>query len=105
MKIFMADTQEKGKARQREIAREREKGTGRAAVWGKKARRKLAHSQMAKSKQINKHTRYGSVSVRVHECVCVCLYIYVCVCVHKCACVLCQHILDVVCRAIFLSAC
>lgn len=74
MKIFMADTQEKGKARQREIAREGEKGRG-SAVWGKKARRKLAHSQMAKSKQINKHPRYKSMCVRVHECVCVCLYV------------------------------
>lgn len=83
MKIFMADTQEKGKARQREIAREGERKRGRAAVWGKKARRKLAHSQMAKSKQINKHTRYASVSVCVFVCISVC--VFVCVSVRVCA--------------------
>lgn len=82
MKIFMADTQEKGKARQREIAREGEKGRG-SAVWGKKARRKLAHSQMAKSKQINKHTRYASVSVCVF--VCISVRVFVCVSVRVCA--------------------
>lgn len=55
MKIFMADTQEKGKARQREIAREGEKGRGREGEGVQSGVRKLEENlRTAKWQKVNK---------------------------------------------------